>query len=197
MADQPRSKKRRKLRRWLARGRKTVREKILGVDDTPHRIAWGVALGFFLSMTPTLGLQIILYVATAWLLRANKVSGIPPLFISNPFTAVPLYYSTWWIGNLILTGGGDAGGGRAAIDNLIKATDEVGNQAGGMLSAEYWSTVGRALVDLGLEMWIGGFVSGLILAVIAYPFAYRSVVEYRARMSARKARRAQRRAMNA
>ena len=62
---------------------------LLRVRDTPRRIAWGVFLGSVVAMTPTLGFQIVLYVAIATVLRANKLSGIPILFISNPITAVP------------------------------------------------------------------------------------------------------------
>ena len=71
---------------------------ILHLDDTPHRIAWGVFIGAMIAFTPTLGFQIVLYLPIAALLRANKVSGIPILFISNPFAAVPLYYTTWSVG---------------------------------------------------------------------------------------------------
>ena len=44
---------------------------ILGLDDSPQRIALGVFLGFVVAMTPTLGLQIVIYVALAALLRVN------------------------------------------------------------------------------------------------------------------------------
>ncbi|TFH27625.1 MAG: DUF2062 domain-containing protein, partial [Myxococcales bacterium] len=79
-----------------------VMHNILHLDDTPHRIAWGVFIGAMIAFTPTLGLQIMLYLPVAALLRANKLSGIPVLFISNPFTAVPLYYATWSLGAAIL-----------------------------------------------------------------------------------------------
>jgi uncharacterized protein (DUF2062 family) len=181
-----------RLRRWRARGRRLLRDRILGLDDTPHRIAWGVFLGFVIGATPTLGFQIMLYVMTAWVLRANKVAGIPPIMISNPITAVPLYYGTWWVGNLVLTGGGDAGGGRAAIQRMIDATAELGSFWEGVLSAAYWRTLGHALWDLGLELWIGGVICGAICGAICYPIAYRSVVLYRRRQADRRAERSAR-----
>src|SRR5690606_17221590 len=79
----------------LDKFRQVLVHNILGLDDTPHRIGLGVLLGFLVAFTPTLGFQIIMYVALAALIRANKLSGIPILFISNPFTAVPLYWFVW------------------------------------------------------------------------------------------------------
>ena len=92
------------MKKWWEKLKDVVVHKILGLDDAPSRIAWGVFLGCVVAMTPTLGLQILLYVSLATLLRVNKLSGIPILFISNPFTAVPLYGFCWWVGNLLLHG---------------------------------------------------------------------------------------------
>ena len=36
--------------------------RVLHVDDTPHRIALGVAVGIFVAWTPTVGLHMILTV---------------------------------------------------------------------------------------------------------------------------------------
>ena len=167
-----------------------IRTKVLGLDDTPHRIAWGVALGFIIAFTPTLGFQIIFYVVMAALLRANKVSGIPWLFISNPLTAVPLYYGTWWVGNMALSGGAkDAAGGRAAIQHMIDATTAAGSVWEGLLSADYWKQIGQLVVDLGYELWFGGLIVGVLLGAVMYPLAYRGVIAYRARVTARKERR--------
>jgi hypothetical protein len=91
-----------KPRELWRRLQQIVFHNILHLDDTPHRIAWGVFIGAMIAFTPTLGLQILLYLPIAALLRANKVSGIPILFISNPFTAVPLYYTTWSVGAAVL-----------------------------------------------------------------------------------------------
>ena len=49
---------------------------VLHADDTPHRIALGVAIGIFVTFTPTLGFQMILVAVIATLLRANKFVGL-------------------------------------------------------------------------------------------------------------------------
>ncbi|MBK6808642.1 MAG: DUF2062 domain-containing protein [Sandaracinaceae bacterium] len=123
---------------------------ILGLDDSPQRIALGVFLGFVVAMTPTLGLQIVIYVALAALLRVNKVAGVPILFITNPVTAVPVYGFCWWLGNLVLHGGKGESSWEEVQARLMAA--ESGNNEslwGQLLSADFWSRVGSAMAQLG------------------------------------------------
>src|SRR5690606_35711270 len=112
---------------------------ILGLDDTPHRIALGVLLGFVIAFTPTLGFQIILYVAVAALLRANKLSGIPILFITNPFTAVPLYWFVWKVGGLVLgrSAEGEKAPSAAALDALFEGKTWA-EGAETLVTSEFW-----------------------------------------------------------
>ena len=78
--------------------------RVLHVDDTPHRIALSVAIGIFVTWTPTIGLQMIITVLLCWLFRANKVVGVPFVWISNPLTIVPIYYPNYVVGCWLLGG---------------------------------------------------------------------------------------------
>ncbi|MEM1418042.1 MAG: DUF2062 domain-containing protein [Myxococcota bacterium] len=161
----------------VRRARHLVVHHVLGVDDTPHRIAWGVALGSVVAWTPTLGFQIMLYVAVATLLRANKVSGIPILFISNPFSAVPVYWFAWRVGAAVL--GVEERGGQFARfrDALTSAESSAGES--GVLTYEFWRNLARILVDIGLELWVGGLVVGLVMSVPMYVLTRWGVRAYR------------------
>lgn len=145
-----------------------VTHNILHLDDTPHRIAWGVFIGALIAFTPTLGLQIVIYVAVAALLGANKVSGIPILFISNPFTAVPLYYATWSVGAAILQPEVEVNEAtiKAWLGSTAHALKDNGFER--LLETDFWSDTGRLLATTGGELWIGGLVCGLIVALPAY-----------------------------
>jgi uncharacterized protein len=141
---------------------------ILHLDDTPHRIAWGVFIGTVVAFTPTLGFQIVLYLPLAALLRANKVSGIPILFVTNPFTAVPMYYMTWWVGAAVLHPEKEVT--RATVRNWLGNTGRElkDNGIASLLDHEFWAETGRLMASTGGELWIGGLLCGLILAVPAY-----------------------------
>lgn len=166
----------------LARLRHLIVTRILGVQDSPRRIARGVALGMLVAWTPTLGFQIMIYVALATLLRANKVAGIPLLFISNPLTAVPLYWGCWKLGDhLINAGTAGESAGAQAIARLRAA----GESAAGaswwhdIWTAQFWEALGRTLLDLGLELWVGSLVIGVSLAVPSYVLTLYGVRAYR------------------
>ena len=155
---------------------------ILHLDDTPHRIAFGVFLGFLVGATPTIGIQMILYVAIAAVLRANKVSGILPVWLSNPLTAVPLYYSNWRIGRFVLSGdASDAANGRANIEALIDLPGKDLPLWDRLVSPDFWSAAMEAFVAMGAELWLGSVLVGLALGIPAYWLTYRGVIAYRRR----------------
>jgi len=156
------------LRDAWRRLKQIVLHNILHLDDTPHRIAWGVFIGAIIAFTPTLGLQIVLYIPIAALLRANKLSGIPILFISNPLTAVPLYYTTWKVGAAVLQPEHEVT--RATIQQWLTDAGRTlkTEGAGGLLEADFWSSAGRLLASTGVELWVGGLLCGIVVAVPIY-----------------------------
>lgn len=141
---------------------------VLHLDDTPHRIAWGVFIGAIIAFTPTLGLQILIYIPVATLLGANKVSGIPILFVSNPFTAVPLYYMTWKVGAAVIHP--DKEVTRATINGWLGSTGRAirDNGLGRLLQADFWQEAGRLIASTGAELWVGGLLCGLAVALPTY-----------------------------
>lgn len=76
--------------------------KILHADDPPHRLALGIGIGMWVTFLPLIGFQMALSVFLAWLFRANKLVGIPLVWISNPVTIVPIYYPCYWVGCKLL-----------------------------------------------------------------------------------------------
>jgi uncharacterized protein (DUF2062 family) len=148
--------------------RQIVYHNILHLDDTPHRIAWGVFLGALIAFTPTLGFQIVIYLPLAALLRANKISGIPILFISNPFTAVPLYYTTWSVGAAVLHPEKEVT--RATIKTWLGNTGRAlkDGSVERLLEAEFWGDAGRLLLSTGGELWMGALVCGLVVGLPLY-----------------------------
>jgi uncharacterized protein len=153
----------------LDKFRQVLVHNILGLDDTPHRIALGVLLGFLVAFTPTLGFQIILYVTLAALIRANKMSGIPILFISNPFTAVPLYWFVWKVGGFALGRAvrGEKAPSAEALDALFEGKT-VFESAQTLVTSEFWGHAVATAVDLGAELWLGALIVGLLVGVPSY-----------------------------
>ncbi len=91
-----------RYRLYSRRIRRFILHNVLHADDPPHRLALGAAIGMFVTFTPTIGFQMVIVVFLSWLMGANKVVGLPIVWLSNPATFVPLYYSCYVIGRSVL-----------------------------------------------------------------------------------------------
>jgi uncharacterized protein (DUF2062 family) len=61
----------RRFRYWLAH----LHFRLVTIQDTPHSIALGVAIGIFFGFTPLWSLKTLLSIAVAWLLKSNKIAA--------------------------------------------------------------------------------------------------------------------------
>ena len=77
--------------------------RLLRIKEHPHRIARGFAAGVFVGCFPFIGLQFVLSVVLAMIIRGNKFTAILGTWISNPFTYVPLFLFNFQVGKLILS----------------------------------------------------------------------------------------------
>ena len=168
------------IKTTVNRIRQFIVHNILHIDDTPHRLALGMAIGFFVAWTPTIGLQSILVVMFAVLFRANKVVGLPFVWISNPFTFLAIYWPNYLIGNAIMA----ICFHRPRMNYLdfkeltvtaINSTKEL--LYSGKISnfTDFMSECMSFIVDL----WMGSLIIGLILGLITYFLSYRMIYFYR------------------
>ena len=81
-----------RLRKWW-RDPRTLLRTILMLDDTSHSIALGSAIGMFIGLSPTGGIQMMLVMLTSLLTRKffrfNVMAALIMVYISNPLTAIP------------------------------------------------------------------------------------------------------------
>ncbi|MDZ7669732.1 MAG: DUF2062 domain-containing protein [Gammaproteobacteria bacterium] len=92
-------------RAWLQRHprwrRFLARTGSLNVDE--FTLARGVAVGLFIGLTPTLGVQTPLMLAASMILRANFPAAFLASWINNPLTFAPLYFGMHQAGEYILS----------------------------------------------------------------------------------------------
>jgi len=161
---------------FLSAKLKAFFRKLLQLEDTPERIARGVALGTLIGMTPTVGIQMTLAVLFAAICRANRLAAVALVWLSNPVTIVPIYWFDYWFGGLILTPFTD-------IKPLTWADIE---RALSVKSSGFFGTLWGFVKGLGQitaqaypVMFLGGFVSGVLLGIFAYFLTLRAVRRYR------------------
>lgn len=167
------------LKLWLRR--------VIKQEGKPESIAAGVAIGTFISMTPMVGVQMIISVAIATVARANKIAAAAMAWITNPLTIPPIYYFNYRVGALVL-GGETTAEVRAKFDIL-------GQAAADFQWVDFRESVGvvfRAIAGLGGEiLWpliLGCLVVGTILGLASYPLTLRAVLAFRERRARRSAK---------
>lgn len=148
-------------------------QRILHINDTPEAIALGAAVGVFIGMTPTVGIQMLLMVIVGTVIRANRLAGVAMVYISNPFTVLPIYWLDYWVGSTLL--------------NYEYMTYEK-FEATCTLFMEELNTAGLWTATLGFvtahgemawAMTVGGVVLGLVFAIPVYPLTLQLVLAHR------------------
>jgi uncharacterized protein len=90
-------------RRWsLMRQLKLNMLRLVRLRAEPIDIAKGFALGIFIGMTPTFGIQMIIAVFLAMFLEENKIAAAVGVWITNPLTAPFIYALEYESGRLLL-----------------------------------------------------------------------------------------------
>lgn len=71
---------------------------LLSINEPPHRLALAFSIGLFVGISPALGLHTVLGIAIAWLLGLNRVATLIGVYVTNPWTIVPIYTFSTWVG---------------------------------------------------------------------------------------------------
>jgi uncharacterized protein len=150
----------RRLRRWVV-------NQVLHADDPPHRLALGVAIGVFVTFTPTIGFQMVLVLFFAWLLRANKAVGLPVVWLSNPATLVPIYWPCYSLGRWMLQAPAIGTSWWSSITHPPAGWAE--------RVTFYWSR----FAEVFWPLWVGGLAIGLLAGYVTYHLVYQSLCVYR------------------
>ncbi len=140
--------------------------RVLSLDDSPHRIALGVAIGVFICWTPTIPCQMILTVAISTLIGANRFVGVPFVWISNPVTMWPIFGSSYYLGEWML-------GGKFRSVQFLREMSFSANPI--EIAQTFW----QAIWHIFWPLWLGSVIAGLVLAVLTYFATYRAVVVFR------------------
>lgn len=126
-----------------------------------HRVALGAALGMFVAFTPTIGFQTIIVLALASMLRANKLVGLPLVWISNPLTIPPIFYAAYSLGRVILRW--------PALDRLWWLGLTEPPEGWWTATVFYWSKA----AEIAAPLWLGSVLIGGVAGVLTYIVLFR------------------------
>lgn len=91
-------------RRSFARSAKYVCLRLWRLSGSPHAIAIGCAAGVFIGFTPLYGMQFMLAGLLAWVLGGSILAALLGTFVANPLSFPLIWFSTYKIGCVMLTG---------------------------------------------------------------------------------------------
>jgi uncharacterized protein (DUF2062 family) len=134
-------------------------QQVIAIKDSPKKIALSFAIGVFLGMSPLLGLHTVLGIVFAWLFRLNKFVTIVGVYVTNPWTIIPIYTFATWVGARIL-----------GIDHLIPDVD--------------WNAVTLTMLMNEMKAILVPFVFGTTLlgvlsALLGYVVVFHAIVKQR------------------
>jgi uncharacterized protein len=91
------------IKRWKDKLKQHFKE-ILITKPSPHAIALGIAIGTFISILPTPGLNFAIgFLVLIIFKRVNKYTLFLALLFWNVFTLAPIYILSYKIGNLLFS----------------------------------------------------------------------------------------------
>jgi uncharacterized protein (DUF2062 family) len=136
------------IRQRIKRGAERLRD----LPGEPHYVAKGMAIGIFVSITPTIPFHTLIALALAFIFRASKIAAAIGVWFSNPLTIPIFYFASFQVGRFLFGNLAACSGACESITNLLKLG-----------------------VEVALATIVGGVVVGLGPATAAY-FITRTIV---------------------
>ena len=151
-----------------------------------NEVALGVAMGIFVGLTPTVGIQMWI-VFVLWLffkyvlhIRFDLIIGVALVWISNPFTVFFIYYTFLVTGLFLLTKFGFEGVGLGYHSFYQQFSQIVNNPENNFLTMILEGSR-YLLVDLGLPMLVGCLIYAIPLSILFYFLTIHFLSRYRKR----------------
>ena len=142
---------------WHALKAKMVKDPL-----PPEDVAAGWALGMFVGCAVPFGLQLIVSVPLALMMRVSKIGATLGTLITNPVPIFIIYPAQTWAVNRLLFGGS------LTFQRLM--------------DMEWtWHSVRRLGAEAMVSFFLGGLALGMIFSPITYFLVRRLVLRYRSK----------------
>lgn len=137
------------MQKFIPQKIKTLFIRLLKSNSSTPEIADGLAIGVFIALLPIMGIQMYVSLILTRLFRKNSIVAILAAWITNPFTAAPVYLFNLWVGNLIYK---------------EKVTFAEVYQTARSHDLQDILAMGK---DILIPLWLGSVIVGLVLAFIS------------------------------
>jgi uncharacterized protein len=133
-------------------------ERVKKLHGDPHYIAMGMAIGVFISITPTMPFHTVIAIALAFILRGSKATAALGVWFCNPISAPFFYLGSYKTGMFLL-------GYSAPFDAKYESVLELLKLG----------------MDVTLAMIAGGIILGILPGIAAYFITRKIITTVRSR----------------
>ena len=162
------------------------------IPDTPHKISLGMSCGIFASFTPLFGLHFLIAGLLSYLLRANVLASLIGTFVGNPITfpiitVFNLKLGEWILGSSEYSSGDGGKIFEGFLDFIFLIYKSFFTE--GSIGENNVPRMNEFLNGVFIPYSLGGFILGILIAVISYFLLRPLVATYQKKRSALKAKR--------
>ncbi len=129
------------------------------LDDTPHSIALGAAIGMFIALMPVVGIQMLIVGIVALLTRRlfyfNRIAALIMVYVTNPLTIVPIYWFCYRVGAIWFPVD-------VTRDDFAKLLEYEG-------FSQWWDTIANLFIEIGVPLLVGTTIVGIVCGIATYP----------------------------
>ncbi len=159
-------------KKGFIRAYKYLFKRITRIPDKTHSIAIGVACGIGISMTPFVGLQILLTTLFCFILRGNILAGIIATAIGNPITFPFIWIGSYKLGAYIMNYPPLVSGMQIPFIEIFKDMKEA-------LLTMNFNIMTEKVLPIFNPMIIGGSILGIIFGILTYFLIIGIIDEYK------------------
>ena len=146
---------------------KALYNKMVGEQASPTFIARGWAIGMFFGCSAPFGIQLMLSIPCAFIMRGSKIGATLGTFITNHFSIFIIYP--------LQTFGG------AKLLGLGLSYEQIQNAMTDVIEKQSFETLFSLGADMALAFLAGGLVMALVFTPITYFGVKRMVEKHRAK----------------
>ena len=157
--------------------------RIKRLPDSPNNIAFGVAIGVFVSFSPFFGIHVLLAFLIARFLRVNILAAVLGTFMGNPVTFPIIAALNFSVGGLFVDVSKEGVKEKLFLEQLVDVSYALSENISKIFlgqDTDFSATI-EFFYGIFLPYLVGGFLLGSVVATFSYFIELPTIVTYRSR----------------